>query len=766
MKFSMDTLDWPPWAAFLFRFARRLVLSAAVLVVLFVLLELLAYHFLPGRSTRFLVEGSSDGQPAWIDNQFFMYRFFPARTAKAPPPIVALKSPPPDALRVCILGGSSAMGMPEPAFGLPRQLELMLESRYPGHPVEVVSMAVDGGNSHVMREAARDLLVLKPHAVVVLLGNEEIAGPYGPASGFGSWNHSSRLARTMAVFSRTRLSQLFVAAFNRLFPARIDLDVWRSEEPISLRGRMAPDDPRLRTAQRSFRKNLSAILDAARIASPAVVVCTVPSNLRDCAPFLTAFLKDEAAAQEVRETLRAAIAADAASNRAEAARLYSGAIRRHPTHAEALFRAAQFALRENRPAEATALFSRARDADALRLRADSSLNAIVRECAVESSASLLDVESLFAIRSPHGIPGRELFLDHAHFTFEGSHLLASAILYRLEFLRAFEAEPTGPIPSAKDLAGEMFFDPWGNAAQIESLVRQHLRHPFRRQLTNPETLARLNDDLRSLTNRMASLSHENTRAIFARRQSVRPDDPWLSMQAAWHLLKSGDAPGAEAAAAAAHAHWPHRFDARALLALCRAYQDRDAQSGIDLIRPPGEDAGYFDVGLSIAIGRNLHDAKRYDDARPWLEYALSRDEWNSQAAIALAENLHRLESGGEAVELLKAAIERNPRNPQLWEELAVLYTLFGGWSLASDCFAKSEELAPHRYERLLKWAEALFRLRQYSRAERQINRYLAAMPDNPEAIALKAQIATNLPAKRDPEEDAEPRKPSRRFPWE
>jgi tetratricopeptide (TPR) repeat protein len=766
MNKTSDHFDLPPWASLGLRLVRGLVGAAAILLTGFILLELMAYHFFPGRSTRFLLEGVSDGKPAWIDNQFFPYRFFSERTARAPLPIVALKTPPAANLRVCLLGGSEAMGAPDPSFGLGRQLELMLQSRYPDHPVEVIHMALDGGNSHVLREAARDLKQLKPNAVIVLTGNNEVAGPYGPASGLGRFHHSVRIARWMSLFSRTRLSQLCIAAINKLFPARADLNAWRSQEPITLNGRMAPQDPRLNAVFLSFRQNLAAILREASEASPVVVVCTVPVNLRDCAPFSTSFLDDETAAQRVRETLRAAIAAETATNRIEAARLYADTIRRDPTHAEALFRAGRMALRENRTAEAAALFSRARDSDALRLRADSRINSIIRECAVQTSVSLFDAEALFAIRSPQGIPGRELFLDHIHFTFEANHLLASSLLDRLEFLRAFEPEPTGSIPGPESIASELLYDPWGRDAQLGAMINQQLRPPFRRQLDNAETIARLNEEKKLWDARVDAISPANTCAVFSRRQSSRPDDAWLAARAAWYLLNADDPVRAEAAALSAYQHWPHRFDIRALLALIRAEQGQAAANGIAFIRGSGSNSGYYDIDLAIGIGRELLKKKRYAEARLWLEFALRRDSWNSEAAISLADTLHHLDDGARAVEILQSAIERNPRNPLLWEEIASLYCLLGNWDTATRCFRKSEEIAPYRYERLLKWADALVRLKQYSRARGPIGQYLAAMPDDPEGLALQAQINANLPPKPEPPPEPAADKSSRKFPWE
>lgn len=766
MNMFSDHFDLPPRVGFILRLLRRLAGAAALLLILFVVLELVAYHFFPGRSTRYLLEGESDGQPAWIDNQFFPYRFFSERMARAPLPIVALKTPRPGTLRVCLLGGSEAMGAPDPSFGLGRLLEFMLQSRYPNHPVEVINMALDGGNSHVLREVARDVGQLQPNAVIILTGNEEVAGPYGPASGLGRFQHSAPLIRPMVLFSRTRLSQLCIATVNRLFPARADLNVWRSQEPVSLKGRIAPADPRLNSVLRLFGENLSAILRMATKSSPAVIVCTVPVNLRDCAPFSTSYLDDQAAAQQVRETLRAAIAAETATNQIEAIRLYADVIRRQPTHAEALFRAAQLALKAKHASEAAALFARARDADAIRLRADSRINDLIRKCAADAHVSLFDAEALFTVHSPQGIPGRELFLDHVHYTFKANHLLASSLLDRMEFLRAFDPEPGGVVPEPDILADNMLYHPWGHAALVDSVLDQQLHPPFRRQLNNAETLARLNEEKRVCDARIAAISPENTRAIFARRQASRPNDAWLATRAAGYMLGKPPFARSESAAETAYRHWPHRFDARALLTLVRTLQGQGAGPGIAFLRGTKPDSGYYDIALAIQLGRELAQRKKYAQARPWFEYALRRDSWNSDAVIELAKTLCQLKEVPAAIGILQSAIERNPDNPLLWEEIASLYCIYGNWQTATQCFLKSEEIAPYRYERLLKWATALVRLKRYRRAKAPIDAYLAVMPGDPEALAIQAIILEHLPQEKEAPPDPSAEKPSRKFPWE
>jgi len=761
-----DHSDLPSWMTFGLRWIKRLGLLLGALLTLLIVLELASYLFYPGHSTRFLVSNESKSESAWIDNQFFPYRFTSSRIAEPPLPIVALKEPAENSIRVCLLGGSVAMGAPDPSFGVGRQLELMLQSRYPDRPVEVINMSLHGGNTHVLREVVRDLKRLNPDAVVVMTGNEEVAGPYGPASGLGRFHHSSRIARLMTLFSRTRVSQLFISMINKLSPARGDLNAWRAQEPSSLQGRLDPQDPRLKTVYRSFEKNLNAILKEVKEVSPVGIVCTVPVNLRDCAPFSTSYLHDETAAQQVREELRSAIAAESATNRIKAARLYGDIIRRNPSHAEALFRAGRMALQENHTAEAAALFSRARDTDAIHLRADSRLNTLIRECASENEVSLLDTEALFAVRSPQGIPGREFFLDHIHYTFEANYLLASALLDRMEFLHAFDAPPTGHVPDANTMATELLYSPWGCADELETTINEQIRPPFRNQLNNAETLERLKAEKKQWDARVKAISPINTQAIFTRRQASRPDDNWLAARAAWYLVKANAAARAEVAATTAYEDWPHRYDIRALLALTRSLQKEKGRDGIALIRGKDQDPGYYDVRMAIEVGTVLLEKQQVEAARPWLEYAVARDSWNSDAAIALAKTLYQLDESAEAVDLLQQSIERNPLNPLLWEEMASLYCLIGRWSLATRCFYKSEEIAPYRYERLFKWADALVRLRQYGRAQGPIQRYLAAIPDDPEALALQETIVSNLPPKPEKTSDPEPDTGAQKFPWE
>lgn len=137
--------------------------------------------------------------------------------------------------------------------------------------------------------------------------------------------------------------------------------------------------------------------------------------------------------------------------------------------------------------------------------------------------------------------------------------------------------------------------------------------------------------------------------------------------------------------------------------------------------------------------------------------------------MALDEVRYVLSQNERAIDVLEKAKERNPHNPLLWESLATLYTLRGGrsnWTIATEYYLKSEEIAPHRYERLLKWADAHYRLRQWRFAQNRITDYLAAVPNDPEALALQAEIQKHRPVEPKPDPDAADDKPARKLPWE
>src|SRR6185369_1859214 len=93
--------------------------------------------------------------------------------------------------------------------------------------------------------------------------------------------------------------------------------------------------------------------------------------------------------------------------------------------------------------------------DTLRFRCDSRLNDATRRIASnrESERVLLaDPEKLFAEKSPEGLPGRDLFYEHVHLTFEGNYLLARTIVPEIEKFLPKDSGVAAEWPSVSECA--------------------------------------------------------------------------------------------------------------------------------------------------------------------------------------------------------------------------------------------------------------------------------------------------------------------------
>ena len=346
---------------------------AAVLVpaIFLIGLELTLKIVNYGYPTRFFEKTEENGRQVLIENPQFTWRFMPPSFASAPQPMQVSLAKPPGTYRVIVFGESAAMGDPEPAFGFPRVLQAVLEGRYPGRRIEVINTAFQAINSHVIREIAADCRPLHADLWIIYMGNNEVIGPFGLSSGFGSAGPNEFTVRTALLARRLRIGQLltgFAARFRPALPATPrEMQDALAKEPVEL------DDPRLGRLYRHFQNNLEAILDQARSGGTAVIVSTVASNLKDCAPFLPAPLPRLPEGQitqwqvlvaDGRRDLDHSAPQEAIAHLTQAAAL-------QPAHAELQFQLGRASLALGRTNDAKAQLSLARDLDRFRARTDS-----------------------------------------------------------------------------------------------------------------------------------------------------------------------------------------------------------------------------------------------------------------------------------------------------------------------------------------------------------------------------------------------------------
>ena len=439
-----------------------------------------------GHPTGFFVGPDREG--SFTTNYRFGWRFFPRALSRDPHPCV-LGEKPADTLRIFVLGGSAAMGTPNPSFSFGRILEVMLEEQYPTRKFEVVNAAMTAINSLVVREIAGDCAAHEPDLFVVYMGNNEVVGPFGPGTVFQQWSPNQALIRTSLRVKSTRSGQWLGEVLGGLRKQEESFTQWRGME-MFLKQTVAADDPRLQTVHANFGNNLSAIRRIARRMDVPVVLSTVAVNLSDCPPFASAhrpgLSTTELAAWEV--LYKAGGELEAARKWGEAAGKFEAAAAIDDRFAELQFRLGRCLLKLDRLADARQRFELARDLDGLRFRADSTINETIRAEAAAGKASgvhLVDAELALGEGNSEarGISGGEVFFEHVHFTFDGNYLLARAVIeqVRSAMSQLENVPPQGEVPSRQRCAELLALTPWDEYQLAAEMVAMISKPPFTNQ---------------------------------------------------------------------------------------------------------------------------------------------------------------------------------------------------------------------------------------------------------------------------------------------
>src|SRR5579883_1167937 len=187
-------------------------MRAAVLIgvplLVWALIEAALRVFGVGYPTSFFVPVEINGRDMIVENDRFTWRFLGRRMARQPFPCAVEAKKPADTTRIFVLGESAAYGDPQPEFGLARMLQALLEGRYPGRRFEVVNASMTAINSHALLPLAKDCVNAHAAALVVYMRNNEVVGPFGAGTVFGSPAASLGLIRANLALKKLRSIQM------------------------------------------------------------------------------------------------------------------------------------------------------------------------------------------------------------------------------------------------------------------------------------------------------------------------------------------------------------------------------------------------------------------------------------------------------------------------------------------------------------------------------------------------------------------------------
>ena len=355
----------------------------------------------------------------------------------------------PGEVRIFCLGGSTVQGRPfaiETSFTT--WLEMYLRLADPNQTWQVVNCGGVSYASYRLVPILAEVLRYEPDVVVLYTGHNEFLEDRE----YGHLRDRPRfIAAPWELVARTRTYNLLREGYLRawgtaapdepagrpVLPANVDA-VLEYEGGLDKYHR---DEKRRRDVIAHFSFNLGRMVAMCRDAGVGVVLVDPPCNLRDCPPFKSQH-RDGLTAGQLRlwKTLCRKASDHVGSDSKRGIELLRQALAIDDRHAGLHYRLAKRLDAAGNAAEAYRAYLRAKELDVCPLRILEPMNEAILETARRSSTPVIDVRKLVERRSPRGIPGGFLLLDHVHPSITGHRLIADALTD--ELARQGIAHPT------------------------------------------------------------------------------------------------------------------------------------------------------------------------------------------------------------------------------------------------------------------------------------------------------------------------------------
>lgn len=415
----------------------------ALLVVLEGLLRLCGVVPLPFSEDPFV--SFRDHSPLFVPNSagtqyeiarerkdFFRPQFFPVHKSA-------------DTFRIFVLGGSTVQGRPyavETSFT--NWLKINLQAAEPDRNFEVINCGGVSYASYRLVPILRETLQYRPDLVILYTGHNEFLEDR-------SYARLKKASAAQLQAQRLIMDLRIAAVMKRLLPEpalKTENTTETTVLPVDVNARLDFEkglegyqrDPIQKQAiMEHFELNLRQMILMARTAQVPLMLVNPVSNLKNCPPFKCEFencLPDEKKARLIALWNQAN---DSDWSQAERKmQLWESAADIDQRHAGLLYHIGKTCEALNRNTEAKTWFVKAKEEDLCPLRILEPMHASLLRLANEFDVPLVDIRELFEQKTPDGIPGSELLVDHVHPSIEGHQLIADAIYEKLLEMKLFQ----------------------------------------------------------------------------------------------------------------------------------------------------------------------------------------------------------------------------------------------------------------------------------------------------------------------------------------
>jgi tetratricopeptide (TPR) repeat protein len=563
------------------------------------------------------------------------------------------------------------------------------------------------------------------------MGNNEVVGPYGPPTLPGSLYSSHRLINACITAKKEfRLGQLAARISHALHTKGKPQKKWQGMESF-LASRITADDPKLPDCYRHFRDNLNDIIQTAHRSGAGVVLCTVPTNIRSCAPFGSehkAGLTTDQLAQWDR-LFQEARGLERTKDFTGALSAYEKAGQIDDFYADLAFCRGACLEALGKADEARRMFAEARDHDVLRFRADSSIQSVIRKTAQTHAADgvrLLDLENDLSVGwildprvspadaletrgvRPHPTNEADLFVDHVHLSFRGNFLAARAALPLIREMmpQAGLREPTRSESELLALCRQrLLYDDHEQYRLAQVMYRRKTIPPFAGQIDHDVELGNLYEELIRL--RRTERGEQDTEALYVGAVQQRPLDAYLILRHGQFLAGAG--------------------------------RPRDAIA----VYRKALDARPFDMRIRVALAQLLAQGTLRDEAVKVLTSRDSPDRYGHKDALLML-GARCAESGNvaEAAAIYEELGRMDPRNADVLANQAAAALSRNDWAAMKQYLDKALALAPNSVEVLTNMGNYFVKQKQPQAAQEWFARAVQADPQNPFAhLGLALQSA-------------------------
>ncbi|HTY38477.1 MAG TPA: tetratricopeptide repeat protein [Bacteroidota bacterium] len=332
--------------------------------------------------------------------------------------------------RIFCLGESSTLGYPYMFNGsFPSLLRDRLQATWPQKNVEVINLGITAVSSYTVADFVHELVNYQPDALLVYCGHNEFYGALAVGS-TEALGKSRWMIQTYLWLEHVRSFLLMrdcIDWIRGLFTSRQNEGREATVMEGMVKNKEIPfDSPDYAVARDNFTANIEEIANVAEAHKIRLVFATLVSNLSGLAPFSSVHGFHQTGLAEFQNHELAGEQAFASNDPVTARKELSSATSIDSSYAMTHFLLGKIAERQGEYRVAAREYQLAKDQDALRFRAPSEFNTIIRQVARKHSIPVADAESLLTVRSEHQIIGPQFVLEHVHLNVDGYFLLAQS----------------------------------------------------------------------------------------------------------------------------------------------------------------------------------------------------------------------------------------------------------------------------------------------------------------------------------------------------